>query len=350
MTGVQTCALPICFPVTIAPVITIISPVFASLYSNPITLNITLNENASNAWYSLDGAANVTLYNTSRTNWNTTIAPTQGAHSVIFYANDTTGLESTSNNYTFTYDTQPPQYTSATYSPASPNSTANLTCISAWTDNVELSFGIIQENSTGVNTNHTINISATSGQLNYSFNATPSTINCTFYANDTTGNLNSTTLQIQIADVTSPTITNITNNPNTTAALDPNVQINITANVTDNYQLDTVTLQYKQHNESNYTNITMQLSAGLYTANFTPNTANTWTYRIIANDTSGNTQNSSETNLTIENDQTYTIQNTIPTVKSIVFTQQHYRDWETDRKSTRLNSSHRSLSRMPSSA
>ena len=28
----------------------------------------------------------------------------------------------------------------------------------------------------------------------------------------------------------------------------------------------------------------------------------------------------------------------------------HYRDWETDRKSTRLNSSHRSLSRMPSSA
>ena len=28
----------------------------------------------------------------------------------------------------------------------------------------------------------------------------------------------------------------------------------------------------------------------------------------------------------------------------------HYRDWETDRKSTRLNSSHRSLPRMPSSA
>ena len=30
--------------------------------------------------------------------------------------------------------------------------------------------------------------------------------------------------------------------------------------------------------------------------------------------------------------------------------QKPYRDWETDRKSTRLNSSHRSLSRMPSSA
>ena len=32
------------------------------------------------------------------------------------------------------------------------------------------------------------------------------------------------------------------------------------------------------------------------------------------------------------------------------FPEKPYRDWETDRKSTRLNSSHRSLSRMPSSA
>ena len=29
---------------------------------------------------------------------------------------------------------------------------------------------------------------------------------------------------------------------------------------------------------------------------------------------------------------------------------EHYRDWETDRKSTRLNSSHSAKSRMPSSA
>ena len=44
-----------------------------------------------------------------------------------------------------------------------------------------------------------------------------------------------------------------------------------------------------------------------------------------------------------------------PTIRRIVIikntnTQLSYRDWETDRKSTRLNSSHRSLSRMPSSA
>ena len=32
------------------------------------------------------------------------------------------------------------------------------------------------------------------------------------------------------------------------------------------------------------------------------------------------------------------------------FVMVHYRDWETDRKSTRLNSSHSGESRMPSSA
>ena len=36
--------------------------------------------------------------------------------------------------------------------------------------------------------------------------------------------------------------------------------------------------------------------------------------------------------------------------RAVVVRRVCYRDWETDRKSTRLNSSHRSLSRMPSSA
>ena len=36
--------------------------------------------------------------------------------------------------------------------------------------------------------------------------------------------------------------------------------------------------------------------------------------------------------------------------KIILHSDGHYRDWETDRKSTRLNSSHSAKSRMPSSA
>ena len=40
----------------------------------------------------------------------------------------------------------------------------------------------------------------------------------------------------------------------------------------------------------------------------------------------------------------------LPSTTPTMARKQAYRDWETDRKSTRLNSSHRSLSRMPSSA
>ena len=35
---------------------------------------------------------------------------------------------------------------------------------------------------------------------------------------------------------------------------------------------------------------------------------------------------------------------------TVVYIEEGYRDWETDRKSTRLNSSHSAKSRMPSSA
>ena len=40
----------------------------------------------------------------------------------------------------------------------------------------------------------------------------------------------------------------------------------------------------------------------------------------------------------------------LPKFQELTIQNKDYRDWETDRKSTRLNSSHRSLSRMPSSA
>ena len=44
----------------------------------------------------------------------------------------------------------------------------------------------------------------------------------------------------------------------------------------------------------------------------------------------------------------YNSSDSVNPLKSLLYAA--YRDWETDRKSTRLNSSHRSLSRMPSSA
>ena len=55
---------------------------------------------------------------------------------------------------------------------------------------------------------------------------------------------------------------------------------------------------------------------------------------------------------TREFDNSSTLQDIITNlqIENKVMAAEGYRDWETDRKSTRLNSSHRSLSRMPSSA
>ena len=57
---------------------------------------------------------------------------------------------------------------------------------------------------------------------------------------------------------------------------------------------------------------------------------------------------------TIENTLTYTTVDDVYSVISLIADTAAripmYRDWETDRKSTRLNSSHLKLSRMPSSA
>ena len=46
----------------------------------------------------------------------------------------------------------------------------------------------------------------------------------------------------------------------------------------------------------------------------------------------------------------FRVRNNLPKRKKNVFKKVGYRDWETDRKSTRLNSSHEIPSRMPSSA
>jgi parallel beta-helix repeat protein len=88
---------------TTPPTITLQSPTNTT-YSTTVWYNITANEALSSAWFSLDGATNITMTN-STGNWNyqnTTM--TVGAHNVRFYANDTAGNKNTSvlNNVSFT--------------------------------------------------------------------------------------------------------------------------------------------------------------------------------------------------------------------------------------------------------
>ncbi len=311
---------------TIGPSILVLSPVNSSFHNAPVLLNISLSENGSAASYSLDGSANQSLGNVSLTLWNATITPSEGLHNVTFYANDTSTNRNTGTSSVvfFTYDVTAPIFSIANKSPSIVNDNANVTCFSSLTDNVRLSVGIVEENSTGNFTNHTISLSGTSGDVNFTISAenlNPGSVICRFYANDTTGNVNTTSISFVVNDATPPNVTNISHSPFTEADLDPNVRINVTATVTDNFNLTSVILQYKEANATVFSNFTMTNTSGnLYEGNFTPNTTNNWTFRILAVDSRGNTNVSAETNLSIAQDKTFLISHNIPSIKSIVFT------------------------------
>ncbi len=108
------------------------------------------------------------------------------------------------------------------------------------------------------------------------------------YANNSAGITINSQLKEFYIDNINPRFHNIDYSPTSSADTDPNTTINVSVNVSDNLELSQVLLQYKQANETSYSNNTMTNSSGVYTGNFTPDNANNWTFRIYAVDTSNN--------------------------------------------------------------
>ena len=126
--------------------------------------------------------------------------------------------------------------------------------------------------------------------------------NITVYATSTDyGAIISPTISFAV-DHTSPEIISIGHNPNTSDQLDTGRQINFTINVTDDVETSEVVLQYKQINETGFTNQTASHQGSIYSANFTPQDENNWSARIIATDSSDNTRTGSEITLIVFNE------------------------------------------------
>ena len=312
---------------TTPPLITTWSPTNNSNHtSSTVLFNITLNENGNWSGYSLDSAANVSLGNlTTLKVWNKSATVSDGGHTVIFYSNDSSSnanMGSSSTLY-FTVDTTIPTPLQYSSTPSSANDTVNITCYAQWTDNILLDYGYVEHNETGTAINSSqISLGNWTNSTIYHGNTTPSTVYCKFYAFDSLGNVNTTTTTFTISDVTAPTIDNITYVPNTTALMDPDTQINITVNTSDTYSFDSVILQYKNNSASTWINSTMtQLGSSTgYNTTFTPDTNNTWSFRIIANDSTGNQNITGITNISIQLDKNWTNSTTIPDTKSITIT------------------------------
>ncbi|MBI2576105.1 LamG domain-containing protein, partial [Candidatus Woesearchaeota archaeon] len=83
------------------PTITIVSPKMQNYTNRTIYFNISINENASNCSFSLDGALNVSMNNTNKTWYNfTNTSMATGLHNITFTCNDT------ANNFNSTFPTR----------------------------------------------------------------------------------------------------------------------------------------------------------------------------------------------------------------------------------------------------
>ena len=194
---------------TIPPEITIQFPLNKSYNSTSVWANLTLNENGSWCGYSLDGAANITMSNTSATDWYSLIEGLpELSHDIIYSCNDSSGnMNESEVTVYFTVDTVLPVL--YLYSPE------NITYF-----NKQLDLNVSAEESIdtwqySLNGNSNVTF-----EPNTTITATEGFNNITIYANDTAGNLNSTvvyftfntTLEVELIEPSTVFTTNIIRN------------------------------------------------------------------------------------------------------------------------------------------
>jgi len=110
------------------------------------------------------------------------------------------------------------------------------------------------------------------------------------YANSSTAAPISSPPVFFTMDQTAPDISGISYSPSDEAGLDPNVSINFTITATDDVAIQQVILQYKKEGDSSFQNATAnEIAPGTYLGTATPNSEDTWIFRAVAIDTSGNT-------------------------------------------------------------
>ena len=142
--------------------INIISPLNQTYATPIISFNVSLDDNGSWCGFSLDGAANTTMYKLNNTYFNYTGAVSEGSHGVVFHCNDSVGnMNSTTARYFFISEIEISQCrtlgTSGVTYKLNQSVEANETCFTTGANNVTLDclgntiiYGIITGESYGV--------------------------------------------------------------------------------------------------------------------------------------------------------------------------------------------------------
>ena len=124
-------------------------------------------------------------------------------------------------------------------------------------------------------------------RFNLSFTPSQSSEYFQAFANTSQGLVSSLLITANY-DFEEPSVNEVNYTPVSQFELDPYTVINVSADVEDNLQLNNVYLQYKQQNDSVWTNKTMVNVSGLFKANFSISDENNVSIQIYVDDTSGN--------------------------------------------------------------
>jgi len=231
-------------PDSTTPVVTINQPLNKTLNSLPILFNVTINENATTAQFSLNGGANnITMQNNANRDFNSTnTSLADGSYTVNYYVNDTVNNFNNTAKRSFTLDTIFPtiQYVSPTSSGSIFTTLKDILVNITSTDSNSLSNITIQLfNSSGARIRY--NTTSTSpNDINYSLLADGTyTFNAT--ATDAGNNINSTASRNVTIDTTIPLVQFVS--PTNSTGLfttENNFTINVTATDTS---LSNITIQ-----------------------------------------------------------------------------------------------------------
>lgn len=132
------------------------------------------------------------------------------------------------------------------------------------------------------------------------------TNNLSAYANMSSSSIWSSPEIIFYVDEFGPEITDVLYAPLSQAELDPEKNINITAKITDMFNVSTAVLEYWASDNIKF-NKTMYYDSGLYKSNFTPISEDNWSFRIYSNDTLGNYFYSNSTMIEVNYEESYTV-------------------------------------------
>ena len=247
---------------------------------------------------------NLTITTGNKYNSSFSIPNLTGQYNITFIANDTSGnINGSTTSFFVASDFRAPNITNVTTSPGSPitnNQSVQNVTVNFTSDEFPINVTFILYNSTGsvivvqgptqVNSSSDLPINFT---IPANLNIGNYTLNMT--VNDSNGNnVEVHVANITVIDITPPLVFDV--RPAQNSSFNTSDTIEISANVTDNVQVSTVRANITFPNGTSQI-INLTLAAGnKYNASFTvPNLTGQYNITFIANDTSGNLNNTQTT-------------------------------------------------------